>query len=328
MIFNGIPLILTFITDGFVPMLVFIILIWHLGVGSSTDRPSAMLTPPWTLPPADRTAYGWALWVTACWQFVHHFIFTSIKVSLTFNMLHIRFCSQPFLLIIHICSIAMIHAAYGLSKLAHMDVIPDRYARLADSLLYCGFVTRVLAATSVAVLSSPHGPNSRGRSPMRYLHDSSWAWTHTEWHYLMIGDLVWCFGAVVLRGVFLVISAEIAELPQASVRTAVERVVGSEAIAREPSMRDAILAKSLAYNRFHPASTTTKSLLSASPRAMSRHSRNYPASAPPTPAAGTPVSVRSVSKRSWQLNRYGSETQVRFIKELAKQRQPGFSTVS
>ena len=250
MIANGVPLILSFITQGFLPMLIFIILIWHLGVHVSTDRPSAMLSPPWGMPKSQRTPYLWALWVTAVWQFLHHFFFTSIKIALSFNSAHIRACSQPILLLVYISAIGAIHSAYGVQKLAHMHVISPHYALVGERCLQAGFVCRVLAAVSIAVLSRPGGPNSQGDSPMRHLHDTTWAWTHTEWWYLMIGDCIWCFGAAVLHFVFQLK----AFAPKVSCEAVVEEAVllGTlEARATDPSQRDKVLARSRDFNRWH-----------------------------------------------------------------------------
>ena len=65
---------------------------------------------PWALPRSQRTGNDWCMWFASLWQLVHHYIFTSIKISLTYNKTHIRPCSQPWLLFIYICSIASIHA--------------------------------------------------------------------------------------------------------------------------------------------------------------------------------------------------------------------------
>lgn len=178
---KGVPLLLSFFSEGLLSMLTFLGLLWHFGVHVGKARPSAVLDAPWLIPKDERIAHDWVVWLGNCWTLTHHVIYTSVKVAFTYDALHTRSCSQPFLLLIFIGSVAVAHMSYGLSKLANMGILGHTYATLADALLYIGFGTRLFSASCIAAFSHPASPNSRTNSAFAVIHDETWGWTHTEY---------------------------------------------------------------------------------------------------------------------------------------------------
>ena len=200
LIFYAPPLIISFFSSGFLPTMFFILTIWHFGLSISVYRPSNALNFPWRPRPAERSLLKWTEWLCAVWHGLHHFLYVSAKLAMTFNPRHIRGCSQRSLQFGHILAISTVHMSDGIAKLVNIDALPPKpYASLATALNEVAFVARIVFATSIAVLSNPGGAAARGYTASRLLHDERWAWVHTEWHYLMIADLIWCSGALLLR---------------------------------------------------------------------------------------------------------------------------------
>ena len=138
------------------------------------------------------------------WTVVHHCIYTTVKIAMTYDARHHRGCSQPAILLVFISTVAIVHMSYGLSKLAHMKVIHSFYGKISDLMLFTGFACRVFCGISIAFLSAPSSPLTRGDTPLAHVYGDKWGWTHTEWHYLMIGDLCWCTGAIFLKIMIMV----------------------------------------------------------------------------------------------------------------------------
>jgi len=198
-IFYGVPMVLSFISHGLLSVIVFVGLLWKLGISVGRIKPSGVLNAPWRAPRQDRCVHMWIVWLSCVWSFIHHNGFTMIKLAMTFDGFNNRPCSQPLLLLLFMVSVNTMHLSFGIGRLAHMTLLPETWTTRADLLLCVGFAGRVLSGACIATLSHPASPTSRGDTPYALLYDRSWSWTHSEWFYIMVCDLVWCVGSILLR---------------------------------------------------------------------------------------------------------------------------------
>ncbi len=217
---KGVPLILAFLSHDLLGTLVFLGCLWHFGLAIGNHRPSAVLELPlWSLPPERRTKAAWLNWAVSLWTCVHHFVYTTVKLALTYDVAHNRPCSQPALLVAFVLSVATAHTSYGLGKLSHMGILDESYGTLSEYLLFTGFATRMFAAVCICFLSAPHSPATRGPGVLAHLFVDNvndgggidWGFTHTEWHYFMLGDIVWCTVAIFLKVLGNVVPADAVE---------------------------------------------------------------------------------------------------------------------
>ena len=132
-----------------------------------------------------------------------------MKIALTYDVAHNRPCSQPGFLVLFIISVATAHMSYGLAKLSHMEIIHPIYGSLSDFLLFTGFATRMFAAICIVFLSAPAMAGSDTMLAHLFADaDMRWGFTHTEWYYFMLGDIVWCTGAVFLKVLSTIVPAD------------------------------------------------------------------------------------------------------------------------
>ena len=133
------------------------------------------------------------------WTTIHHYIYTTVKIALTYDVAHNRPCSQPGFLV-------LVSSRWRprTCRTAWPNSRTWKSSTRSTAACQSSSCSRALRPGCSRRFASSFSLRRRWRAfdtMLAHLFadaDMRWGFTHTEWYYLL-GDIVWCTGAVFLK---------------------------------------------------------------------------------------------------------------------------------